>query len=289
MSWSPQRRYFDDRHPGVDILHGNKPLFTYQTKGSGRQVPATRVPVIDTDLNAFLNRKGIDSLEERITHSDAFSKQSSIWTRLKEQAFGVDIVFSCLADDVVVAQAKPRKSYDVLQVAHHWSSISDLRHTKARYHIIFEALDDWKEWLDNYFIDEKAFVLCAKLWTREFEKLDPEILRKDDWVSWLKNSAHAFCIDPALTTYLCDPDSHLARVQEVLQNLGRLLLKVGAFAKQLNHLCQLAFSLLSHSGRAIPTFLSQRRWFLHHSAHPPRDNSSCFLGCGGGALPNPLF
>jgi len=196
---------------------------------------------------------------------------------------GLDVIAADGFGGTFVCQAKTtRWSADDIQ--HSWVNLTELRWERDWFRNASFNVRSWVTYLDDYV--SRIWHDWEDSWTREFSKLDPSVLEKDDWTLTFQYPEFSRPeVVPLIRGCLPDFGEHFKRVSTLLQDLRHLLVKVEGIKNHFDWLCQLGASLLVSFYRCCSLFLSQRRWFLHHSAHPPHARTSYLPGFGGaGAL-----
>ena len=148
-----------------------------------------------------------------------------------------------------------------------WVDISRLQAKRKKYGFMAECM---REWVRNF--DESFWFVCFDVnqekWTQKFLDLSEDVLSKDNWVVWLRSGARE--ISKAFR--VAQHEQSISK--RAAEQIRTLLRQVASIAEKLHRhyarLCQLAKSLIFFSYRTFSTFLTQRRWFVTHGAHPPR-------------------
>lgn len=127
-------------------------------------------------------------------------------------------------------------------------------------------------WNDSFYLSD---------WIGKFKELKPEVFESDDWALWLKNVTLSRSeIYSILRRSPPNFTEHFQAVSRLLRDMRDLLQKFQTAGRQLSGLCHLALSLIVSGDQGAPVFLTQRRWFLQHSAHPPRRQNPVLWGFG---------
>ena len=170
------------------------------------------------------------------------------------------------------------------EIRHSWVDLAKLRWERDWFRNASSNVRSWVAYLDDYV--GRIWYGREDSWTREFLKLDPSVFDEDDWTLIFQYPEFFGPeVVPLIRECLPDFGEHFKKISDLLQDLRQLLVKVEGIKKHFDWLCQLGASLLVFFYRCCSLFLSQRSWFLHHSAHPPHARSSYLPGFGGaGAL-----
>jgi hypothetical protein len=196
---------------------------------------------------------------------------------------GADIYLADSSGLPHLYQAK-RRRWSANDVRHSWTDLAKLRWERDWFRNASSNVLSWVTYLDDY-IGVIGYGREDR-WTHEFLKIDPNVLAKDDWTLIFQYPEYSGPdVVPLIRGSLPDFDEHFKKVTDLLQDLRQLLVRVERIKNHFDWLCQLGASLLVSFYRCCSLFLSQRSWFLHHSAHPPHARNSYLPGFGGaGAL-----
>jgi hypothetical protein len=283
------RSSFDDLHAAYGGISGHRSLGLSLTDQIDALLPSIIEPVvtlfkdnclIKPQYDVFISHRATDLLNcLQWNRSDSIN--SDLFNPLQDRDGALIIDADCSLP--LICQAKTAR-WSENDIQHSWVNLARLRWERDWFRNASSNVRSWVAYLDDYV--SRIWYDREDSWTREFLNLDPNVLDKDDWTLTFQYREFSDPeVIPLIRGYLPDFGEHFKKVSDLLQDLRQLLVKVEEIKNHFDWLCQLGASLLVFFYRCCSLFLSQRSWFLHHSAHPPHARTSYLPGFGGaGAL-----
>ena len=166
----------------------------------------------------------------------------------------------------IVGECKStRRGVSEADLRMYWVDVSRLQSKRKKYGFMAEYMREWLRSFEEFWF--VCFDLDQEKWTQKFLDLSEDVLGKDNWVVWLESNSQEI----VKAFRIAEHQRISRRAAEQVRTLVRQVASImEGLHRHYSRLCQLAKSLIVSSSWTFSTFLTQRRWFITHGAHPPR-------------------